>query len=198
MSNRKLIQNAIKTHDGFIIASMHTHDYVTQGDEIYIKCKDEWTLCKKFLEIWNREMPDVISGWNVKFFDIPYIVNRFRKIIGEDETKKLSPWNYISERKAVVNKRELVAYTFEGVSTLDYIELYRWYAPGGKSQESYRLDAIAEVELGKNKLSYDEHMKLYMDSMPPSIIVKFMYKHFHYYIIFGEDCYNKDTNYFLD
>jgi DNA polymerase elongation subunit (family B) len=136
-------------------------DYVTQGDEIYIKCKDEWTLCKKFLEIWNREMPDVISGWNVKFFDIPYIVNRFRKIIGEDETKKLSPWNYISERKAVVNKRELVAYTFEGVSTLDYIELYRWYAPGGKSQESYRLDAIAEVELGKNKLSYDEYDNLH-------------------------------------
>lgn len=136
-------------------------DYKTQGDEVYIKCKDEWTLCKKFLEIWSAEMPDIISGWNVKFFDIPYLVNRFRKIVGEDETKKLSPWNYISERKAVVNKRELIAYTFEGVSTLDYIELYRWYAPGGKSKESYRLDAIAEDELGKNKISYDEYENLH-------------------------------------
>jgi len=136
-------------------------DYITQGEEVYIKCKDEYTLCKKFLELWEAKCPDIISGWNIKFFDIPYLVNRFRKILGEDETKKLSPWYYISERKAVINQRELTAYEFVGVATLDYIELYKWYAPEGKSQESYRLDAIAEVELGKNKLSYDEFDSLH-------------------------------------
>jgi len=136
-------------------------DYVTQGEEVYIKCKDEYTLCKKFLELWETNCPDIISGWNIKFFDIPYLVNRFRKILGEEETKKLSPWYYISERKAVINNRELTAYEFVGVATMDYIELYRWYAPAGKSQESYRLDAIAEVELGKNKLSYDEFDSLH-------------------------------------
>ena len=136
-------------------------DYVTKGKEIYIKCRDEYTLCKRFMELWTKQCPDIITGWNIKFFDIPYLVNRFRKILGEDETKKLSPWNYISERKTTINQREMTAYEMVGVSTLDYIELYRWYAPGGKSQESYRLDHIAEVELGKNKLSYDEYDSLH-------------------------------------
>jgi DNA polymerase elongation subunit (family B) len=136
-------------------------DYKIQGNEVYVQCRDEYTLCKRFLDMWEKECPDIISGWNIKFFDIPYLVNRFRRILGEDEAKRLSPWKYISERKAVVNKRELIAYTFEGVATLDYLELYRWYAPNGKSQENYRLDTIAEVELGKNKLSYDEYDNLH-------------------------------------
>ena len=131
------------------------------SDVNYIKCKDEWTLCKKFITLWAEKCPDVITGWNTKFFDIPYIVNRFRKILGEDETKKLSPWNYISERKTNINGRQLIAYSFVGVESLDYIELYKWYAPGGKSQESYRLDNIAQVELGEGKISYDEYDNLH-------------------------------------
>jgi DNA polymerase elongation subunit (family B) len=136
-------------------------DYEVQGDEHYIKCKDEWTLCKKFIQLWQEKCPDVITGWNTKFFDIPYLVNRFRKILGEDETKKLSPWNHISERKTVINGRPMTAYGFTGVESLDYIELYKWYAPGGKSQESYRLDNIAQVELGEGKISYDEFDNLH-------------------------------------
>ena len=127
----------------------------------YFKCRDEWSLCKKFLDIWTRMTPDVITGWNTKFFDIPYLVNRFRKILGEDDTKKLSPWNYITERKTIINGRQLIAYSFVGVESLDYIELYKWYAPGGKSQESYRLDNIAQVELGEGKISYDEYDNLH-------------------------------------
>lgn len=127
----------------------------------YIKCKDEYSLCSKFIELWSRMYPDVITGWNTKFFDIPYLVNRFRKILGEDKTKMLSPWNYISERKTNINGRLLIAYSFVGIESLDYIELYKWYAPGGKSQESYRLDNIAQVELGEGKISYDEYENLH-------------------------------------
>ena len=127
----------------------------------YIKCKDEYTLCSKFIELWYKMYPDVITGWNTKFFDIPYLVNRFRKILGEDKTKMLSPWNYISERKTNINGRLLIAYSFVGIESLDYIELYKWYAPGGKSQESYRLDNIAQVELGEGKISYDEYENLH-------------------------------------
>lgn len=136
-------------------------DYVTQGDEMYVKCKDEWSLCKKFLQLWMAKCPDVITGWNTKFFDIPYLVNRFRKILGEDEARNLSPWKYISERKTNINGRMLIAYSLVGVESLDYIELYKWYAPGGKSQESYRLDNIAQVELGEGKISYDEYDNLH-------------------------------------
>ena len=127
----------------------------------YLKCKDEYTLCNKFIELWYKMYPDVITGWNTKFFDIPYLVNRFRKILGEDKTKMLSPWNYISERKTNINGRLLIAYSFVGIESLDYIELYKWYAPGGKSQESYRLDNIAQVELGEGKISYDEYENLH-------------------------------------
>jgi len=136
-------------------------DYELKGSEKYIKCKDETDLCQKFLAYWQESCPDVITGWNIKFFDIPYLINRFDKILGNPETKKLSPWNMISERKTVINGREMVAYEFVGVSTLDYIELYRWYAPGGKSQESYKLDNIANVELGDSKISYDEYDNLH-------------------------------------
>ena len=137
-------------------------DYKNDDETVtYHKCRDEYDLCKKFLSDWNSNPPDVISGWNIKFFDIPYLVNRFTKLFGEDETRKLSPWGLINSRKAVVNNRELTAYEFVGISTLDYIELYRWYAPGGKSQESYRLDNIAQVELGEGKISYDEFENLH-------------------------------------
>ena len=136
-------------------------DYVKQGDENYVKCKDEYSLCKQFMALWTNKCPDILTGWNTKFFDEPYLINRFRKILGEDETKKLSPWNYIGERKTTINGRQLIAYNLMGVESLDYIELYKWYAPGGKSQESYRLDAIAQVELGEGKISYDEYDNLH-------------------------------------
>jgi DNA polymerase elongation subunit (family B) len=136
-------------------------DYETKGKEIYVKCRDEYSLCRQFMSLWTKKCPDILTGWNTKFFDEPYIINRFRKILGEDETKKLSPWNYIGERKTMVNGRQLIAYNIMGVESLDYIELYKWYAPGGKSQESYRLDAIAQVELGEGKISYDDYDNLH-------------------------------------
>jgi len=136
-------------------------DYVTQGSEIYIKCSDETTLIKKFFQLWQDKCPDIISGWNIKFFDIPYIYNRTTRLLGEDEAKKLSPWNIVNQRKVMAMGRENIAYEMLGVATWDYIELYRWYAPGGKSQESYKLDNIANVEVGESKLSYDEYDNLH-------------------------------------
>jgi DNA polymerase elongation subunit (family B) len=127
----------------------------------YIKCKDEYSLCKQFLNLWMEKTPDILTGWNTKFFDEPYLINRFRKILGEDLYKKLSPWNYIGERRVKINGREMIAYNIMGVESLDYIELYKWYAPGGKSQESYRLDAIAQVELNEGKISYEEYDNLH-------------------------------------
>jgi DNA polymerase elongation subunit (family B) len=137
-------------------------DFNNYNDNVtYTKCRDEYDLCKTFLTEWMFDCPDIITGWNTKFFDIPYLVNRFTKILGEDEMKKLSPWNIVQERKTNIKGREMIAYEIYGVSSLDYIELYKWFAPGGKSQESYRLDNIANVELGKQKLSYDEFDNLH-------------------------------------
>jgi DNA polymerase elongation subunit (family B) len=128
---------------------------------LYVKCKDEWTLCKKFLDMWSRDYPDIVTGWNIKFFDFPYLVNRFRKVLGEDDAKKLSPWNYIGTRNAVLMGKDHTVYELSGIAMLDYIELYRKYAKDGASRESYKLDYIASVELKKNKLSYDEYDNLH-------------------------------------
>ena len=136
-------------------------DYEKQGDEDYIKCKDEWTLCKTFLKDWQANYPDVVSGWNIDYFDIPYLVNRFNRILGEDETKKLSPWNNVWERSFVHKGQQKKVYNMTGISALDYIELYRWYAPAGKSQESYSLNHITSVELNESKISYDEYDNLH-------------------------------------
>ena len=135
-------------------------DYEVKGQERYMKCKDEYHLLKFFLKLWQEKCPDALTGWNTKFFDVPYLVNRMRKVLGEDEAKKLSPWNIISERQAFVMNRKMTVYELVGVGELDYLELYKWYSPNGKSQESYRLDAIAQFELGEGKISYEEYDNL--------------------------------------
>ena len=136
-------------------------DYQVKGEERYMKCKDEYHLLKFFLKLWQEKCPDALTGWNTKFFDVPYLVNRMRKVLGEDEAKKLSPWNIISERQAFVMNRKMTVYELVGVGDLDYLELYKWYSPNGKSQESYRLDAIAQFELGEGKISYEEYENLH-------------------------------------
>ena len=115
----------------------------------------EEELLNSFLSTWNLESPDVITGWNVRFFDIPYLVNRIEKVLGEGESKKLSPWNITKERSIRKMNRENQTYELVGISTLDYYELYKTFTY--VNQESYRLDHIAFVELGEKKLSYDEY-----------------------------------------
>jgi DNA polymerase elongation subunit (family B) len=136
-------------------------DYKPVGEEKYTKCKDEYHLLKFFLKFWIDNYPDAQSGWNTKFFDIPYLVNRMRKVLGEDETKKLSPWNMISEREAFVMNKRLKVYDIVGIGDLDFLELYKWYSPDGKSQESYKLDHIANFELGEKKIDYSEYDNLH-------------------------------------
>jgi len=133
----------------------------TRDDVDYIKCQDEYTLLKTFLMDWEANTPDIMSGWNIKFFDIPYLHNRMQRILGPDLTKKLSPWGGLAEREKIIKGKKQTTYEILGVSCLDYIELYRWYAPAGKSQESYKLDHIASVELGTNKLDYSEYDNLH-------------------------------------
>lgn len=139
-------------------------DYQTVGDEVYVKCKDEWSLLKKYLEIWNYHSPDVISGWNVKFFDIPYLVNRITKICGGEDAKRMSPWGIIQERH-VFDKwgsgADKQTHMLSGISCLDYMELFKWFAKGGRQQSSFRLDAIAQYVLGEGKLSYEEFDSLH-------------------------------------
>ena len=135
-------------------------DYSKHRDDVlYAKCRDEFDLLRRFVDFWTRFHPDIVTGWNVEQFDIPYLANRITKLFGEDEAKKLSPWNRISKRETTIMNREVQFYDISGVSILDYLQLYRKFTYS--QQESYRLDNIAHVELGEKKLDYSEFETLH-------------------------------------
>ena len=136
-----------------------------RDDVVYHKCRDEIDLIKRFIDEWSGDYPDIITGWNVKLFDMTYLVNRIKKLLGEDWAKRLSPWGIINEREIIWYGKTQKAYTFMGIAIYDYIELYRKYAPGGNSQESYKLDYIAQVEVGVRKIAFEGNLHtLYRDN----------------------------------
>ena len=129
-------------------------------DVIYHNCKNEGALLIEFIKYWRKESFDIITGWNVNSFDITYLCNRIDKILGEDEHKKLSPWNQSDVREFVAQGyQKNMVYNLYGINVLDYLELYRKHT--FVNQESYRLDHIANVELGKGKLDYSEYGNLH-------------------------------------
>ncbi len=123
-------------------------------DVDYLHFKTEQSMLSAFLEYWNENFPDVITGWNVQLFDIPYIAGRISRILGEKYSRYLSPWRLISRREIYIKGRKQIAYDLPGISTLDYLELYRKFTY--TNQESYRLDHICLVELGERKLDHSE------------------------------------------
>lgn len=139
--------------------------YQTSRDDVYyFRFETEREMLEKFFEIWDRESPDVISGWNIETFDIPYLVNRTMRLFSGEKNqpyKLFSPWRRIREYKIqVMGGKETQGYRIDGVENLDYIQLYKKfiYTP----QESYRLDHIAHVELGEKKLDYTEQGTLHL------------------------------------
>ena len=129
--------------------------YKPKSDKIiFVHCRDEYELLEKFLHVWQtgRFLPDVITGWNIEFFDLPYIVNRITNVLGKEQAKKLSPWGILEERKIVFRGKENVTYSPAGINVLDYLHLYKKFSFG--NEESYKLDNIAEVVLGERKVDY--------------------------------------------
>jgi DNA polymerase elongation subunit (family B) len=138
-------------------------DGINANDIVYVQCNDERELLLRFLAHWSsdRQCPDVITGWNTRFFDIPYLVNRITKVAGEDFAKKLSPWNVVNARSVTTMGREQNYYNLEGIASLDYLELFKKFGYSYGAQESYKLDHIGHVVLGERKLSFEEFSSLH-------------------------------------
>ena len=107
-----------------------------------------------FLDWWSKNTPDIVTGWNVDLFDIPYICKRIDRILSSKHMKSLSPWNKVYEKEVEVTGRDYIKFDIVGVSILDYLDLYKKFTY--KAQSSYRLDYIADVELGQKKLDHSE------------------------------------------
>jgi DNA polymerase elongation subunit (family B) len=127
----------------------------TQKNVKYVECDSEYALLNSFLYYWDNNMPEVVTGWNIQFFDIPYICGRLSRVLGEKRAKSFSPWGLVSEEEVWVNNRQQICMDVGGVTQLDYLKLYKW-SPATSNQETYRLDHIAEVELGQKKLDHSE------------------------------------------
>ena len=134
-------------------------EFITEDPNThYVQCKDEYELIQQFLDCWDGLDLDIITGWNIEFFDIPYIVNRIKNLFNEKEARRLSPWRILDEKIVEFRGKENQSYNPAGIAVLDYYQLYRKFMFG--NQESYKLDFIAQVELGEKKIDYSEYGNL--------------------------------------
>ena len=144
--------------------------YTPRSDKVvFHACVDEGDLLTKFIEWFSDDFysPDVLTGWFIERFDIPYLVNRIIRLMGEDMAKQLSPWKFINRRKIKGNYgRDTEGYDIPGVQIMDYVELFKKFgAQTYGNQESYSLDHISWVVLGDKKIKYEGNLDtLYHDN----------------------------------
>jgi DNA polymerase elongation subunit (family B) len=124
-------------------------------DVLFFNFNSENDMLLNFIEWFSNNYPDVLTGWNIAGFDIPYIINRMKKFFN-DEYLKLSPVNNIYNKKMKMKNatNERSSYSIDGITILDYLELYKYKFMPSERPPSFKLDAVAEKELKYKKLSY--------------------------------------------
>ena len=127
-----------------------------------VSCATEHELLDKFLRKYVEIQPTIITGWNIDFFDVPYLFNRMSKLLGESRARLLSPI------KDVIWMKHRNRYRISGVASLDYMALYKNFTYSQES--SYSLEAISQKELGKGKVKYDGSL----DDLMREDIMKFI------------------------
>lgn len=131
--------------------SLGCKPYVAKSNNVYIQCEDEFDLLRKFINILKENYPDIITGWNCQFFDVAYLSARIEKVLGKRALEECSPYGVVTTREVPFTAgRTQLSYDWVGIAVLDYLDLYKKFS--FKVQESYKLDYIAQEELGKQKL----------------------------------------------
>ena len=130
----------------------------TTDKAIVIPFTDERDMLMKYLELYEMINPSIVTGWNIDYFDTPMLYNRIKRLLGEHQANRLSPigqcfWSPYRKR-----------FFMAGVSYLDYISLYKIYNYG--ELPNYRLDTIAQIELGRGKIEYQGNLdQLFRDDI---------------------------------
>lgn len=138
-----------------------TKPYDNKHDNVvYYEFDSEYKMLQDFIRWMQDTKPDVMTGWNIKFFDIPYLVNRIERVLGEEYIRQLSPWKIVKGSTKNIHGREQQYYDIFGIATLDYLDMFKKYM--GIGYESFRLDNIANVILGEKKLDYSEHESMHL------------------------------------
>jgi DNA polymerase elongation subunit (family B) len=139
------------------VVSFGCKPYTGDQPVVFRHYSNEAEMILRFLNFLNKRPPDVITGWNVYYFDLAYLINRCRTLFGEEtqHIKKLSP---IRNVRTWVDKYGEMNIDIAGVHIIDYLDAYKWYAP--KKLERYKLDFVAMHELGEGKVDYSEYRDL--------------------------------------
>ena len=120
-ARQPVISIALKSNkeDNFIVWGLQPYDlHESLFDNVtYFQCEDEAQLLQKFLVYWYKNFPDIVTGWNIRFFDIPYLINRCMTVLGERVTKKFSPWELLSQEQVRYKLKEMNVYKITGVQT---------------------------------------------------------------------------------
>ena len=124
-------------------------------NHIYIDCHSEEGLITRFVDWWTKNTPEVITGWNCEMYDIPYLMGRIERLMGEKYAKRMSPWGICRRNEITIHGRPNIVYDIAGISVIDYLDLYK-KSPATPNQESFKLDHIAMMELGQKKLDHSE------------------------------------------
>ena len=126
----------------------------------YVKFDSEVQLLQYFIKLWTTDYPDIVTGWNVEYFDIMYVVTRIIRLLGEETAKRLSPHKSIKKQSREVFGKVNSTYSIMGIAVIDYMDCFKKFGYKYGPQESYRLDHIAYVVLGEKKIDYSEYGSL--------------------------------------
>ena len=133
---------------------------IPQENIEFIKFDTEVQMLQYFVKLWTTDYPDIVTGWNVEYFDIMYIVTRIIRLLGEETAKRLSPHKSIKKQSREVFGKVNSTYSLMGISIIDYMDAFKKFGYKYGPQESYRLDHIAYVVLGEKKIDYSEYGSL--------------------------------------
>lgn len=120
----------------------------------------EEALLLRFIQIWKSDYPDIITGWNVEYFDVMYTVTRIIRLFGESKAKELSPWGMIKKKTREIYNKPQSTYHISGMTVIDYMDAFKKFGYKYGTQESYKLDHIAHTVLGEKKIDYSEYGSL--------------------------------------
>lgn len=157
-ANKALTVITISDGKKFVVVGMGDYK-IHRPDVTYYNCSDEKELICRFIEEYRKMDPDILTGWNIEFFDVPYLVNRIKVVMGDAWVKMLSPWNNVREGTQKQNGVETQTFDIAGVAVMDYLAIYKKWT--FTQRESYKLDSIAQAELGLGKLDYSEYGSLH-------------------------------------
>ena len=157
------------------ITSIAGHDSVTNDYFVYVVNKGEKIdktikgakvesfdteegLLSAFMTKWREINPTIVTGWNIDYFDVTYLYNRYKLLFGQQFANQLSPIGKVSYNK--YRSRYIIG----GVSCLDYLALYKCY--NFTELPNYRLDTVASIELGRGKIEYEGNLdQLFRDDI---------------------------------